>query len=41
MAAYYEKPEFYYHFDLWQYMSSGDVDGIEGRVDMNLSFVKF
>lgn len=41
MAAYYEKPEFYYHFDMWQYMSSGDVDGIEGRVDMNLSFVKF
>lgn len=41
MAIYYDKPEYYYHYDMCQYTSSGSVDGIEGRVDMDLSFVKF
>ena len=41
MAIYYEKPEYYYHYDMWQYTSSGSVSGIEGRVDMNLNFVEF
>ena len=27
---------FQYHYDMWQYSSSGSVDGIEGRVDLNL-----
>lgn len=27
---------FPYHFAMWQYTSSGHVDGIEGRVDLNL-----
>ena len=27
---------FTYHFDMWQYSSSGAVDGIDGRVDLNL-----
>ncbi|MBR5430177.1 MAG: S-layer homology domain-containing protein [Firmicutes bacterium] len=40
-AGYYEEPEFFYHYDIWQYTSSGQVDGIEGNVDMNLSFVQF
>lgn len=37
-AAYNTTPEFYYSFDIWQYTSSGAVDGINGRVDMNLGF---
>ena len=41
MAIYYDKPEYYYHYDMCQYTSSGSVEGIEGRVDMNLSFVEF
>jgi len=27
---------FRYHYQMWQYSSSGAVDGIEGRVDLNL-----
>ena len=41
LAIYYDKPEFYYHYDMCQYTSSGAVSGITGRVDMNLSFVEF
>ena len=41
LAGYYEEPEFFYHYDMWQYTSSGSVAGIEGNVDMNLSFVEF
>ncbi len=38
-AGYSDHPLFYYHFDMWQYTSSGSVDGINGRVDVNLHFV--
>ena len=31
----------YYKFDMWQYATDGTVDGIEGNVDMNLSFTDF
>lgn len=41
MANYTEKTDYYYDFHMWQYGSSGDVDGIEGRVDMNISFYDF
>lgn len=27
---------FRYHYNIWQYSSSGAVDGIEGRVDLNI-----
>lgn len=27
---------FPYHYDMWQYTSHGSVDGIDGRVDLNL-----
>ena len=27
---------FQYRYDMWQYSSNGSVDGIEGRVDLNL-----
>lgn len=37
--AYYNK-EFYYPYDfsIWQYSDKGKVDGINGNVDMNISF---
>jgi GH25 family lysozyme M1 (1,4-beta-N-acetylmuramidase) len=37
--AYYN-PELYYpyYYQMWQYSASGKVDGIEGEVDMNISF---
>ncbi len=34
------KPNFYYNFAVWQYTSSGRVDGISGNADMNLMFLK-
>lgn len=37
--AYYRTPLRYpYKFDIWQYSSTGSVDGIKGDVDMNLAF---
>jgi len=38
-AGYTNYPEFYYGFDFWQYTSGGSVDGIDGRVDMNIQFL--
>ncbi|OUQ82273.1 glycoside hydrolase family 25 protein [Flavonifractor sp. An100] len=38
LAEYDSKPDFYYHFDLWQYTHTGTVAGIEGSVDWNLDF---
>lgn len=32
------RPRFYYDFDMWQYSFTGSVAGIQGDVDMNLSF---
>jgi GH25 family lysozyme M1 (1,4-beta-N-acetylmuramidase) len=31
-------PSFAYDFALWQYRTDGEVDGIEGDVDMNIAF---
>ena len=31
-------PSMYYNFQIWQYTSSGRVDGVEGNVDLNLSW---
>lgn len=36
LAQYSETPGFYYDFQMWQYTSSGTVNGIEGEVDMDL-----
>ena len=40
-AEYADKPNFRYHFQMWQYSSKGKVDGISGNVDMNLCFVPY
>ena len=39
-AQYGDEPGFYYDFDIWQYSEEGQVDGIEGNVDLNLCFIK-
>lgn len=36
LAEYDAKPDFYYHFDLWQYTHTGQVNGIQGDVDLDL-----
>ncbi len=38
LAEYDSVPDFYYHFDLWQYSHTGRVDGIQGDVDLDLAF---
>ncbi len=35
-AQYQAQPDFYYHFQMWQYTSSGKVDGIKGNVDLDV-----
>lgn len=35
-AEYSSAPNFLYDFRIWQYTSSGKVDGIDGKVDMNI-----
>ena len=41
LAEYRSAPTFHYHFDLWQYSCTGSVPGIQGNVDLDLSFVDF
>lgn len=36
LARYDNDPDFYYDYDLWQYSHTGTVDGIKGKVDLNL-----
>jgi len=39
LAEYRQTPEYDGHYDMWQYTSSGSVAGIEGRVDLNISYL--
>jgi len=42
--AYYGNPEdlyYPYEYTMWQYTDSGKVDGINGAVDMNISFMDY
>ncbi len=40
-AEYSDTPSYFYNFDMWQYSSKGQVPGIEGNVDLNLSFKNY
>jgi len=40
-AQYWSRPFFPYEFSVWQYTSSGRVDGITGSVDLNISMKDF
>ena len=39
LAEYRQTPEYEGRYDMWQYTSSGAVAGIEGRVDLNVSYL--
>jgi len=41
LAMYEEQPDFQHSFQMWQYSKTGHVEGIEGNVDMDLSFLNF
>ena len=38
LAEYREQPEYAGKYQLWQYTSGGSIDGIDGRVDFNVSY---
>lgn len=40
LAEYRKEPLYKGKYDMWQYTSSGSVSGIEGRVDLNLSYTQ-
>ena len=41
LAEYGDGPTYIYEYDMWQYSCKSYVDGVEGMVDMNLSFLDF
>lgn len=41
LAEYREKPVYGGNYHFWQYTSSGNVDGIEGRVDLDVSYLAY
>lgn len=40
LAEYRDTPLYQGYYHMWQYTSSGKVDGIEGNVDFNLSYLR-
>ena len=38
-ADYGRYPQTPYHFEIWQYTSDGRIDGINGRVDLNIQMI--
>jgi len=40
-AAYIDAPDTPYLYTIWQYTDSGKVDGINGSVDLNISFIDY
>ena len=40
LAEYRDVPIYQGYYHMWQYTSNGTIDGIEGRVDFNLSYLK-
>ena len=41
LAQYASAPTYKGRYDLWQYRSTGKVTGINGNVDMNLSYLGY
>ncbi|MDE6167149.1 MAG: glycoside hydrolase family 25 protein, partial [Acetatifactor sp.] len=39
LAEYRKVPVYQGYYQMWQYTSKGEVDGIEGNVDMNISYL--
>lgn len=40
LAEYRSAPTYEGYYDMWQYTSKGQIDGIEGNVDLNISYMK-
>lgn len=39
LAEYRESPTYEGYYDMWQYTSKGQINGIEGNVDLNVSYL--
>jgi GH25 family lysozyme M1 (1,4-beta-N-acetylmuramidase) len=39
LAEYRDVPKYTGYYQIWQYTSKGQIDGIEGYVDLNLSYM--
>ena len=39
LAEYRSTPLYSGYYDMWQYTSKGQIDGIEGNVDLNISYM--
>lgn len=40
-AYYNNEPSFYYNYMIWQYSCTGEVEGIDGYVDLNICFKNY
>ena len=36
-----DMPTYPYRYEMWQYTTQGQVDGVDGFVDLNISFVDY
>lgn len=41
LSQYEDIPDYPYKFSMWQYSNQGTVDGISGKVDLNISFIDY
>lgn len=41
LSQYEDIPDYPYEFSMWQYTNQGTVDGISGKVDLNISFIDY
>ena len=41
LADYSDIPDYPYQFSMWQYTNQGKVDGVSGKVDLNISFIDY
>lgn len=41
LSQYEDIPDYPYEFTMWQYTNQGNIDGISGKVDLNISFIDY
>ncbi|MBR4085744.1 MAG: glycoside hydrolase family 25 protein [Lachnospiraceae bacterium] len=41
LADYSDIPDYPYQFSMWQYTNQGKVEGVSGKVDLNISFIDY
>ncbi len=41
LSQYEDIPDYPYEFTMWQYSNQGTLDGVSGKVDLNISFIDY